>query len=106
MSVVQEPVWGHHTSAQPMATTPGWQTSVEPPCYRSQVSGHAGERHRPLLLKAISGQTACSYIFQVLCMLCSCLVVSWAVPFFLSPLKPKPPFLMWSVPSNVNWQVV
>lgn len=48
----------------------------------------------------------CSYIFQVLCMLCSCLVVSWAVPFFLGPLKPKPPFLMWSVPSSVNWQVV
>ena len=39
-------------------------------------------------------------------MLCSCLAVSWAVLFFLSPLKPKSPFPMWPVPSNVRWQAV
>ena len=39
-------------------------------------------------------------------MLHSCLVVNWAVPFFLGPLKPKPHFRMWSVPNNDNGQVV
>lgn len=43
----------------------------------------------------------CSWIFQALCVLCS-----WAMPFFLVPLKPKAPFPTWSVPSSVSWQVV
>lgn len=34
----------------------------------------------------------CSQIFLFLCMLCSCLVVTWAVCFFLGPLQPKPHF--------------
>lgn len=44
MCVIQDLVQGHHSSAQPMATTPRWQALSELPCCGSQASGHMGEK--------------------------------------------------------------
>lgn len=100
MCVIQDLVQGHHSSAQPMATTPRWQALSELPCCGSQASGHMGERCRPLLLKAFSGQTACCLSLNVSGFVPAPLLpwVNWAVPFFLSPRQPKLHFHRWSVP--------